>query len=157
MQEAWVWSLCQEDPLVKEMITHYGILAWRIPWTEKPGVLTSRGSQRVNTAGRLTLSLYFSPISGFVSIWKKKKNTYLETFPRQCDDIRRFWEVMMVRWGREGRAVMNWLVPLSESGESLLCSAVQRSWHLQLEKVLSPEPSYVESCSWTLSFRNCEE
>ena len=81
MQEAWVWSLCQEDPLVKEMITHYGILAWRIPWTEKPGVLTSRGSQRVNTAGRLTLSLYFSPISGFVSIWKKKKTPILKHSP----------------------------------------------------------------------------
>ena len=75
MQETWVWSLCQEDPLVKEMITHYGILAWRIPWTEKPGGLTSMGSQWVNTTGQLTLSLYFFPMSGFVSIWKKKNKT----------------------------------------------------------------------------------
>ena len=27
--------------------THYGILAWRIPWTEEPGRLQSMGSQRV--------------------------------------------------------------------------------------------------------------
>ena len=33
----WVWSLGWEDPLVKGMGTHSSILAWRIPWTEKPG------------------------------------------------------------------------------------------------------------------------
>ena len=35
MQETWVQSLGQEDPLKKEMATHSGILAWKIPWTEK--------------------------------------------------------------------------------------------------------------------------
>ena len=39
MQESWVSSLCQEDPLEKEMATHSSSLAWRIPWTEKPGGL----------------------------------------------------------------------------------------------------------------------
>ena len=34
MQELWVRSLGQEDPLEKEMAAHNGILAWRIPWTE---------------------------------------------------------------------------------------------------------------------------
>ena len=37
----------REDPLEKEMVTHSSILAWRIPWTEKPGRLQSTGSQRV--------------------------------------------------------------------------------------------------------------
>ena len=37
MQETQVWSLGWEDPLEKEMATHSSILAWRIPWTEKPG------------------------------------------------------------------------------------------------------------------------
>ena len=46
-QETWVRSLGQEDPLEKEMTTHSSILAWRIPWTEKPGRLQSMGSQRV--------------------------------------------------------------------------------------------------------------
>ena len=32
MQEIWVWSLGQEDPLEKGMATHPSILAWRIPW-----------------------------------------------------------------------------------------------------------------------------
>ena len=33
-QETQVWSLGQEDPLEKEMVTHPNILAWKIPWTE---------------------------------------------------------------------------------------------------------------------------
>ena len=41
MQETWVQFLGQEDPLEKGMPTHSSILAWRIPWTEKPGRLYS--------------------------------------------------------------------------------------------------------------------
>ena len=37
MQETWVQSLGQEDPLEKGMTTHFSILAWRIPWAEEPG------------------------------------------------------------------------------------------------------------------------
>ena len=47
MQEIWVRSLGGEDPLEKEMATHSGTLAWKIPWTEKPGRLQSMESQRV--------------------------------------------------------------------------------------------------------------
>ena len=47
MQETWVRSLGWEDPLEKEMTTHSSILAWEIPWTNEPGGLQSRGSQRV--------------------------------------------------------------------------------------------------------------
>ena len=47
MQETWVQFLGQEDPLEKEMATHSSILAWKIPWTEKPGGLQSVGLQRV--------------------------------------------------------------------------------------------------------------
>jgi len=43
MQETWVRSLDQEDALEEEMATHSSILAWRIPWTEKPGRLQSMG------------------------------------------------------------------------------------------------------------------
>ena len=39
MQETWVLSLGQEDPLEKEMETHSSILAWEIPWTEEAGGL----------------------------------------------------------------------------------------------------------------------
>ena len=43
MQETWVWSLGQEEPLVKEMATPSNILAWEIPWTEEPGGLQFMG------------------------------------------------------------------------------------------------------------------
>ena len=46
-QEMLVQSLGGEDPLEKEMATHSSILVWEIPWTEKPGWLQSKGSQRV--------------------------------------------------------------------------------------------------------------
>ena len=39
VQETWVRSLGQEDPLEKEMATHPSIPAWRIPWREEPGGL----------------------------------------------------------------------------------------------------------------------
>ena len=47
IQEIWVSSLGQEDPLEKEMATHSSTLAWEIPWTEEPGGLQSTGSQKV--------------------------------------------------------------------------------------------------------------
>ena len=43
MQEAWVQSLGQEDPLEKEMATHSSSLAWRVSWTEEPGGLQFMG------------------------------------------------------------------------------------------------------------------
>jgi len=47
MQETWVQSLGQEDPLEKEMTTNSSILSWEIPWIQEPGGLQSMGSQRV--------------------------------------------------------------------------------------------------------------
>ena len=46
IQETWVQSLDQEDPLEEEIATHSSILAWRISWTEELGRLQSIGSQR---------------------------------------------------------------------------------------------------------------
>ena len=46
MQETWVLSLGQEDPLEKGMETHSSTLAWRIPWTEEPGGLQPEGSRK---------------------------------------------------------------------------------------------------------------
>ena len=40
-----VLSLGREDPLEKQMDTHFSILTWRIPWAEGPGELQSVGSQ----------------------------------------------------------------------------------------------------------------
>ena len=47
MRETRVQSLGQEDPLEKEIATHFSILAWEISWTEEPGGLQSMGSQTI--------------------------------------------------------------------------------------------------------------
>ena len=39
MQETWVGSLGQEDPLEKEIATHSSILAWEVSWTKEPGMV----------------------------------------------------------------------------------------------------------------------
>ena len=49
MKETWVQFLGWEDPLEKEIAMHSNILAWRIPWTEKPDRLQSMGSQESDT------------------------------------------------------------------------------------------------------------
>ena len=46
-QETQVLSLGWEDPLEEEMATHSTILVWKIPCTEEPGRLQSKGLQRV--------------------------------------------------------------------------------------------------------------
>ena len=45
MQETWVQSLGEEDPLAKGKITHFSFLAWRILRTEEPGGVQSIGLQ----------------------------------------------------------------------------------------------------------------
>ena len=47
MRETWIQSLGWEDPLEKDMATHSSILAWKVPWTEKPDRLQTIGLQRV--------------------------------------------------------------------------------------------------------------
>ena len=58
MQETWVPSLGQEDPLEKEMATHSSIFAWRIPWTEEPGGLWSIELQSQTPLKQLSLQVH---------------------------------------------------------------------------------------------------
>ena len=62
MQETWIWSLGQEDPLEKEKATASSILAWEIPWTEDTGGL--HGVVRVghNLATKPTLRKGCNPV-----------------------------------------------------------------------------------------------
>ena len=60
MQETQVRSLGREDPLEKEMATHFNIFAWRIPWTEEPGGLQSMGSQRIRHGWAISTTVALS-------------------------------------------------------------------------------------------------
>ena len=67
MWETWVRSLGWEDPLEKEMATHFSILAWKITWMEEPGMLQYMGSQRVRHDWVTSLSLRFRKFSAIIS------------------------------------------------------------------------------------------
>ena len=56
--ETGVWFLGRDNPLVKELANHSSILAWKIPWTEGPGSLQPKGSQRVRHDWETSLSLF---------------------------------------------------------------------------------------------------
>ena len=68
MQEMQIQSLGQEDPLEEGMATHSGILAWEMPWTEKPSRLQSMGSQRVGYD--LVTNQHHLPKSVLSGIWE---------------------------------------------------------------------------------------
>ena len=53
MQGTWVRSLGGRDPLEKGMAIHSGILAWRIPWIEKPRGLGGRKGSNMTGLERL--------------------------------------------------------------------------------------------------------
>ena len=72
MQKTGVQSLGREDPLEKEMATHSGILAWRIPRTEEPGGLQSKDHEESDTTERLHFPLlcifYSHPGNRFIQL-----------------------------------------------------------------------------------------
>ena len=65
-QETRVQSLGHEDLLEEGIATNSSILAWRIPWTEEPGGLQSKGSQRVGATDRVRKRLLLN--SNFTNI-----------------------------------------------------------------------------------------
>ena len=58
MQETWVRALGWEDPLEKEMAIHSSTVAWKIPWTGKPGRLQSIGARTVRHDSVTSLLLF---------------------------------------------------------------------------------------------------
>ena len=89
MQETWVWSLGQEDPLEKEMATHSSVLAWRIPWMEEPGGLQSTGSQRVGHDWATSLHLiYGTRILNSLDPWQwVQGNTHIPLISRSIAGV----------------------------------------------------------------------
>ena len=67
-QEMQVQSLRQEDPLEKEMASGSSILAWKIPWTEKPGGLQSMGVTKSDTT-ELLHHTFMQPIRRMSMSW----------------------------------------------------------------------------------------
>ena len=139
MQETGVQSLGQEDPLKKEMATHFSILAWEIQWTEEPGGgLQSTGSQESDMSSwlnlhhpRVVITLQHLSVSDqhlvllkltqcYMSIirqWKqerKRKNVEISEMETQCGYLRRYTALIEQRPGSACHAVVwrGWGLPL---------------------------------------------
>ena len=77
MQDTRVRSLGQEDPLEEGMATHSNILAGKVPWTEEPGGLQSKGLQESYTTEQLNRhTVSPRPLIIFLAV-----NITLNTFP----------------------------------------------------------------------------
>ena len=70
-----------EDPLGKGMATHSSIIAWRIPWTEEPGVLQNMGS------GRVKYNLFSNP--EFATHYSCGLNKFLKAFESVSSGIKK--------------------------------------------------------------------
>ena len=102
MQETWVQSLGQDDPLEKEMATHSSILAWRIPWTEAPDGLQSMGLQRAghdwatNTQIGKKLEIQFLSCASHISS-AQKPHIASSSHTRQCQcKILPLWQKVLL-------------------------------------------------------------
>ena len=93
-----VWFLGQEDPLEKGMATHFSMIGWRMPWTEKPGRLLYMGSPRVRQYWATKTSLPSETAAG------KPKNTY--SFSSGCSRPRNQTGVSCIA----GRFFTNWAI-----------------------------------------------
>jgi len=94
MQEILIQSLVWEDPLEKEMVTHFSIFAWEIPWVEEPGGLQSMGLQKS-----------WTPLSMHVFVLKSKlqwgTTTHWSEWPslKKCKGtlLHCWWEYKLVQ------------------------------------------------------------
>ena len=78
MQETYVQSLGQEDPLEKEMTTHSSISACRIPWTEEPGRLYSPWGHKESDTLTITHSLNYNAV--LISAIQQNYSLYIHIY-----------------------------------------------------------------------------
>ena len=96
-QEAWVWSLGQED-LMKEEMAHSSILVWEIPWAEEPGGYSPLGCKELDISERLTQQEYDPLILSGIpkrflpECWTSIENTLITFFLHRCDTDKYFGE-----------------------------------------------------------------
>ena len=81
IQETRVRSLCWEDPLEKNMVTHSSLHAWRIPWTEEPGGLQSMESQRVGHDSATNIYMLQHYYLSLIVWWQLKWHIFKEEIP----------------------------------------------------------------------------
>ena len=117
MQETQVWFLGQEDPLEKEMATHYSTLAWEIPWTEELDRLQSIGLQR------------------FGHNWTDRQASLIaqlvKNLPAMQETLVRFlgWEDPLEKEIATHSSILAWEIPWTEEPGGLPSMGSQRVGH----------------------------
>ena len=115
IQETWVWSLGQEDPLNKGRATQSTILAWRIPWTEGPSRPQSMGSQRVGHNWATNAYTHTHTHTHTINAaqhslsWEGKASTSPKELQRTPESAEVYWARSLVwerrcKWHRGGTA-----------------------------------------------------
>ena len=114
MQETWVQSLGQEDPLEKEAATHSCFLAWRIPWTEEPHELYSPWDCKVpDMMERLTLSTsfsWFACLCWVITVAHRILFVPCEIFPSGGQSIGASASASVLQWIFRTDFLKDWLV-----------------------------------------------
>ena len=149
-QETQVSTLGQEDPLEEDMATHLSILIWKIPWTEEPGRLQSRGSQGVRHDWAHTHISYGEGLWEFclpqkLAKWLAhnkllKTNKYIKSYPLKLKVI---CQRILLSSCKAGVSNLWDLMPYDLSGASNnnrnkvhnKCNALESSWNHALNLV----------------------
>ena len=117
----WVRSLGQEDPLEKEMAPHSSTLAWKIPWTEKPG-----GLQSMIAKSRTRLSDFTIAIQSYLRKLGKSQINSLTLTHKVAQRVKRLpamWETWVRSLGQEDplekelaphSSTLAWKIPWTE-------------------------------------------
>ena len=113
MQEIWVRTLGQEDPLEKGMATHSRILAWRIPWTEEPGRLQSMELQVRHDWSDWTHTHIHINIINIAHTTYSKSFTCINPFNWHWHSMREVPLTSLVRWGNLGTDSLSNLLRVS--------------------------------------------
>ena len=125
MQETWVQSLGQEDPLEKEMAIHSSTIAWKIPWAEEPG--SPWGRKELDTTERLH-SLRASDVTSLclpVSIYKMGAVTELSQVLNELMHVNCKTQGLVHRKDRGSRGLINTLSDFLRAGLCLHGTGLQ--------------------------------
>ena len=153
-QETQIWSLGWEDPLEKEMATHFNILAWKIPWTEQAGQLQSMKLQRVGhdfTTERKhdICDTVMCKIDGWweIAVLHREPISVL-----LCEDLEGWDGGRRGRLQREGIYIQLWLIFIVWQKSTQHCKAIFLQLKNKFKKISLPKcKEKLHSETWKVS------